>query len=60
MNIEYFETVSRAWDRMITALFRPFDLGKWLALGFTVFLAGLLDGHMGSSADIIYLSGIQP
>ena len=51
MNIEYFEPLSRAWDRMTTALFKPFNLGKWLGLGFTAFLAGLLDGHMGGSGS---------
>jgi hypothetical protein len=44
MNIEYFAPLSEAWKRMKKALFRPFDIGKWFALGFTVFLAHLLDG----------------
>lgn len=43
MNINYFDALSRAWNRMVTALFRPFDLGKWFVVGFTAFLAGLLD-----------------
>ncbi len=29
---------------MTTILFRPFDLGKWFALGFTAWLAGLTSG----------------
>ena len=33
-----------AFDRMKTILFRPFDLGKWFALGFTAWLATLLEG----------------
>lgn len=33
---------------MVRVLFRPFDLGKWFALGFSAWLAGLLDGG-GSS-----------
>lgn len=51
MNIEYFEPLSRAWDRMTAALFKPFNLGKWLGLGFTAFLAGLLDGHTSGSGS---------
>lgn len=39
--------VSPAWDRMKDILFRPFDLGKWFALGFTAWLATLGD-HGGS------------
>ncbi|MBN2242995.1 MAG: hypothetical protein JW793_09925 [Acidobacteria bacterium] len=44
MNIEYFIPLSKAWQRMVQALFKPFDIGKWFALGFTAFLAHLLDG----------------
>jgi hypothetical protein len=47
MNINYFDALSRAWNRMVTALFRPFDPGKWFVIGFTAFLAGLIDGHNG-------------
>jgi hypothetical protein len=51
MKIEYVEPLSRAWNRMTAALFEPFDLGKWFVLGFTAFLAGPLNGHMGSSGS---------
>lgn len=44
MNIDYFNPFSKAWERMTNALFRPFDIGKWFALGFTAFLSQLLDG----------------
>jgi hypothetical protein len=44
MNIEYFAPLSKAWKRMKKALFQPFDIGKWFALGFTAFLAHLLNG----------------
>ncbi|MCK4345008.1 MAG: hypothetical protein KAX05_06950 [Bacteroidales bacterium] len=47
MNILYFEPLSRGWDRMKKALFQPFDLNKWFVVGFTAFLAGLLDGPGG-------------
>ncbi len=43
MEIAYIGPLSRGWDRMRTILFRPFDLGKWFVLGFTVFLAELTD-----------------
>jgi len=49
MNIMYFEPLGRAWDRMKLALFKPFDLNKWLIVGFNAFLAALLDGHGGGS-----------
>lgn len=44
MNIEYIEPLSRSWERMKTALFRPFDIGKWFVLGFAVFLSQLMRG----------------
>ncbi len=43
MSISFFEPFSRGWNRMVNALFRPFDLSKWFAVGFTAFLAGLTD-----------------
>lgn len=48
MNILYIEPFSRGWNRMKTALFKPFDLAKWFTVGFTAFLAALLDGGSGS------------
>ncbi len=55
MDIQYTLPLSRGWDRMKQALFRPFDLHKWMRLGFTAWLAGLVDcqgssGGNGSSA----------
>jgi hypothetical protein len=38
---------SDAWDRMLTILFRPFRLDKWLVLGFTAWLAQLGRGGKG-------------
>ena len=48
MNITYFDALSRGWGRMKKALFQPFDIGKWFVVGFTAFLATLLDGPGGS------------
>ncbi len=51
MNIMYFEPLGRAWQRMKTALFKPFDLHRWLVVGFNAFLAGLLEGHNGGGSS---------
>jgi hypothetical protein len=51
MNIEYFIPLSKAWQRMVHALFKPFDIAKWFALGFTAFLAHLLDGWYGGGTS---------
>ena len=42
--IEYVNPTSGAFDRMKTILFSPFDIGKWFVLGFTAWLATLLEG----------------
>ena len=47
MNIQYIEPFAGGWNRMKKALFQPFDLGKWFTVGFTAFLAALLDGGSG-------------
>jgi hypothetical protein len=47
MRIGYIEPLSRAWERMKFILWRPFDLGKWLVLGFSAWLAGLTDSAGG-------------
>lgn len=49
MTIQYLAPFSRAWERMVSALFRPFDLGKWLTVGFTAFLAELMGNQGGAS-----------
>ncbi len=45
MNIAYFAPLSKAYKRMKNALFKPFNINKWFAVGFTAFLAGLLDWY---------------
>ena len=47
MVIAYFEPLNRAWERMKHILWRPFDLAKWLVLGFSCWLAGLADSAGG-------------
>lgn len=51
MSVSYSEPLTRAWDRMSLALFKPFDIHKWFVVGFTAFLAGLSDGHQGSGGS---------
>ncbi|MGD8536358.1 MAG: hypothetical protein PVF66_10965 [Candidatus Aminicenantes bacterium] len=51
MNIEYFEPLSRAWNRMKVALFKPFDLTKWFVIGFSAFLAGLTEANGGNGTS---------
>ncbi len=51
MTVSYSEPLTRAWDRMRLALFKPFDIHKWFVVGFTAFLAGLVDGHQGSGGS---------
>lgn len=43
-RIEIINPTARAIERMRNILFRPFDLAKWLALGFSAWLAKLVDG----------------
>jgi len=52
MNIDFMEPLSRALQHMKKALFKPFDVGKWFAVGFTAFLSGLLDYGGGGGNGI--------
>lgn len=49
MQINYIAPLSLAWNRMLKSLFKPFHIKKWFVLGFTAFLANLLDWEGGSS-----------
>ncbi len=51
MHISYSGPLSRGWDRMKKALFQPFDIVKWINVGFTAFLAGLTDCNGGSNGN---------
>jgi hypothetical protein len=46
VTIAYLAPLSRAWERMKKDLFRPFDPGKWMVVGFTAFLAGLANSGL--------------
>jgi len=44
MTIAYVEPLAVAYRRMNAALFRPFDLGKWFAIGFASWIASWSGG----------------
>jgi len=48
MNTNYSQPLSNGFERMKKALFQPFEISKWINIGFTAFLAGLTD-CMGNS-----------
>lgn len=50
--VEIVAPLDRAWERMMGQLFRPFDAGKWIALGFTCWLAKLFEGGFGSGFNV--------
>lgn len=50
----------RAFERMRRALFEPFEIKKWFVLGFTAWLAGLLDGGGGGSGGGDWNSDGEP
>ena len=45
--IDFTRAFDSAWERMQVILFRPFDIGKWFAIGLSAFLAGLIQGGNG-------------
>jgi len=47
MTIGYLAPLGRAWQRARDMLFRPFSLATWLVVGFSAWLAGLMDGAGG-------------
>lgn len=48
MRISIIEPFSKAFSRMTNDLFRNFDLKRWFVVGFTAFLANLLDYDGGN------------
>jgi len=50
-SIEYIRPASRSFAGMKQILFQPFQLGKWVVLGFTAWLAGLLHGGGGNGGS---------
>ncbi len=60
MNVSYLEPLASGWNRMKAILFRPFDIAKWLTLGFAVWLAGLADGDAWNKAGELNISDNGP
>ncbi len=48
MTVGYIEPLSLGFYRMKKALFKPFDLSRWINIGFTSFLAALTQCSGGS------------
>lgn len=48
MQVSLSDCLNRAWDHMKTVLFRPFDLRKWMVIGFSAWLAMLVGWNSGS------------
>ena len=56
MQIRYLQPLSRAWDRTVAILFRPFEPVTWLVLAFAAWLAGLgSGGGTGGLGEVPYL-----
>ena len=51
------DPVSRAWQRMVTLLFRPFARATWFGLGFTAWLATLGQGGGSGGGSGSYRAG---
>ncbi|MBT3385709.1 MAG: hypothetical protein HN778_15710 [Prolixibacteraceae bacterium] len=51
MYISYSGPLSNGWNRMKKALFQPFDINKWIRVGFTAWLAGFTDCNGGSGGN---------
>ncbi|MFC1572651.1 hypothetical protein ACFL6M_03525 [Candidatus Eisenbacteria bacterium] len=47
MGVAYRAPLERGLSRMKKALFSPFDIGKWFTIGFTAFLAEIINTHNG-------------
>jgi hypothetical protein len=47
MDIAFVDPLERALDRMKRILFRPFEIGTWIVLGFAAFLSALGEGGGG-------------
>jgi len=50
MDIRYWDPLGRGLEGMKEILMRPVDLGKWFALGFTAWLANLINGWGGGGS----------
>jgi len=57
MNANFSQPLSNGFERMKKGLFQPFDIAKWINIGFTAFLASLTNcagrggGNSGNKFD---------
>lgn len=49
--MEIVATLGRSWQGMKKRLFQPFDIRKWCVVGFSAWLAGLMDGGGGGGTS---------
>lgn len=56
-RIEIVAPTGRAWEGMKRVLFKPFEISKWFVLGFTAFLASLMDGGGSSGGNFSSTGG---
>jgi hypothetical protein len=57
-EISVTEAIEPAYDRVKRMLFQPFDLSKWIVIGFCAWLAGL--GQSGGSGGYSGFNGANP
>lgn len=53
ITLSVTDALSRAWNRMVTVLFKPFDIGKWFIIGFSAWLVQLEEGGPSSSFNFM-------
>jgi hypothetical protein len=58
--IDFTRAFSSAWERMLVILFQPFDFVRWLTIGFSAFLAGLLSGGNGFNGSFNLPTNFSP
>ena len=53
MNASLSQSLEHAWKHMVRVLFRPFDLSKWLVIGFSAWLASFTscNANLSTSFD---------
>ncbi len=54
MNTNYSLPLTNGFKRMKNALFQPFEISKWINIGFTAFLAGITECTGGSGSNSGY------
>jgi hypothetical protein len=55
MALGFSQPLGDAWRRTRILLFSPFDLGRWFVIGFTAWLAGLVESGGSLGANFQYV-----